>query len=138
MFIGGIWYNNPVSFHDFSPKRFLFSLTLALLASLCTFILVIANIDPNLAGFWGVAAFYLSLFLFCVIGFTFLGYGLRVLFTKNSPLAFFAKISLRQGILLAFLFLILLFLQSLGSLTLLSVILLSMSLILLEIAFLTH
>ncbi len=121
-----------------NPKSFMFSMFGVLIVSLATLIVILQKVDPQENGFFGLLVFYVTFFLLSAAVFAIFGYVVRVFLTHNSPLHNYATISLRQGLLLAFFLTTLLFLQSLRSLTLLSVGLLVVSLILLEIAFLTR
>lgn len=122
----------------FYPKPYLFSLTFVLSLSFTFLVLSLLKVNPQSAALTEFTWFYVSFFFLALSGFSIFGYSLRVFTSKNPPLRLFAKTSFRQGLLLSFLLVIILFLQSLRSLSLLSVLLLTISLTLLEIAFLTR
>ena len=121
----------------YSLRKFFWSLALIFGISAAALSYLLFKASP-LGNAWVLFAFYLSVFFLLFSAFTLSAYVLRVLFSHNSPLETFARMSLRQGILIGALSVVLLVLQSMRAFTLLSVSLLVISLVLLEIAFLTR
>ncbi|MFA6096458.1 MAG: hypothetical protein WC788_02400 [Candidatus Paceibacterota bacterium] len=90
-------------------------LTLNVLSTIICFVawaLIVLNVDPNNTGFPGLVVFYLSLF-FALSGlFSFLGFWARRKIVLNKAEFSQVGISFREGVLLSFMFVGMLFLKS--------------------------
>lgn len=81
-----------------SVKIFLLFIILGSVLSAISWLMVIINIDPNQAGFWGKACFYLSLFLVLLGIFAIFSFWFRRRFTKGQMIYRQLNTSLRQAI----------------------------------------
>lgn len=94
-------------------KKSLFSLFAVTLLAFGGWLTILFNVDPAQADRFQFIALYASIFLFLTGILTFVGFGVRILLSNREVVyAHFAP-SLRQGMLVAFALVGLLFLQSL-------------------------
>lgn len=94
-------------------KQALFSLFTITLLAFGGWLTILFNVNPLNADRFMHIALYASLFLFILGIATFIGYGVRVLLSNREVVYAHFPASLRQGTLLAFVLVGLLFLQSL-------------------------
>lgn len=116
-------------------KTYLATMGVSVILCWSAWFLVIFNIDPENAGFIGLAAFYFSFLLALTGVFFFISFMIRRLFNKKAIVARQVGTSFRQAISYALIVLGALFLQSRGLLNWLNIILLVLTLTVLEIFF---
>lgn len=93
-------------------RSYLMSMMLSTFFCWFSFGLILFYVDPTKAGFWGLAAFYASMFFATCGTFTLMGFYLRVWFSKNEVLFSHVLPSFRQAILLSIVLCVSLILQS--------------------------
>ena len=98
---------------------------------------ILFNVDPSEAGFFGFALFYVSLFSALLGSFFMLTFAVRKLFNKLEMDYKIVKISFRQSVFFAGLFVLVLFLQSKSLLAWWNLIVIVVALALLEFFFLS-
>jgi hypothetical protein len=116
-------------------KQALFSLFSITLLAFGGWLTVLFNVDPFKADRFVFVALYASLFLFTMGILTFIGFGLRILLSNREVIYAHFPIALRQGTLLAFALIGLLFLQSLRVLSAVDAVAFLLAILLLELFF---
>lgn len=101
-------------------------------------VLTIINVDPIATGNWGMLSFFVSIFFAAIGTFTVIGFYIRLWFSSNEYYYENITISFRQGILLSFVIVGLLGLQSLRILNIFDGVLFVTSILLLEFYFLAR
>lgn len=119
-------------------QTYLFGTALSAILCFVAWFLIVLNVDPINTNIAGLGLFYLSLF-FCLTGlFSFFGYFFRRKIARNKAEFTQVGISFRQGALLSFVFVGMLFLQSMNVFNLVNASLLVLGIILLEFYFMNR
>lgn len=118
-------------------KHYLIWMAVGTLVAWGAFWLVITYVNPETAGTLGFTLFYVAIFLGVTGTFTLLGFAWRYFRHRDEPLYRHVSISFRQGIFLALMLVIALFLQQQGLLTWWNLILLVLGVSLLEFGLLS-
>lgn len=116
-------------------KQNLFSLFAITLLSFGGWLTILFNVDPAHADRFVFIALYASLFLFILGVLTFAGFGIRILLSNREVIYNHFTPSLRQGTLVAFTLIGLLFLQSLRVLSVIDAGAFVLAILLLELFF---
>jgi hypothetical protein len=118
-------------------KSYLWGMRISLILSLAAFGLVVYYVDPEYSGMIGQALFYLTLFLFLTGLFVLIFSKLKGIAKSENP-HLHLGIIFRQSVLLSFLVIFLLVLQSLRALTWWDGLLAVAGVLLMELYFLTR
>jgi len=100
--------------------------------------MIVMNVDPNNAGFLGFALFYLSLFFALTGLFSFLGFWARRRIVLNKAEFSQVGVSFREGVLLSFMFVGMIYMQSVGILNVYNAALFIFGISLLEFYFMSR
>ncbi|MFZ5982275.1 MAG: hypothetical protein ACOYS2_01735 [Patescibacteria group bacterium] len=118
-------------------RSYIWGIRIINLISLCALSLVIYFVDPEKAGFFGLVAFYCALFFFLAGFLNLMLLWIRRLGLGSEAALSSLRLSFRQGILLAILFIGLLILQSFRALFWWDALLLAGAIFLVEMYFLS-